>query len=227
MQKSETRRFLEEQFAQYEKARQAKASAELKSEIEKETEPADEYLQAPSVYDAEVAEIFKTLPLSMRRYLHRREKEFENYCSRCEEELQLERFLNEEFKTKGCCHGFKTPKDWIEKLIFAEEMLEASPKAMLCYLARAYGVDFGGNERANPLTDVLYRIEALQSSLAQLQSRFEQREKDFAAAAAAAEAAKKAKAAGFSPKGKALAAEDFKNMTTRQILERKFAELED
>ena len=225
MQKSETRRFLEEQFAQYEKERQERAAAELMSSHEK-TEPADEYLQAPSVYEEEVAEIFKTLPFVVRRYLHKREREIENLCSKCRQELQLEHFLAEKFKTKGCLHGFKTAKDWIEKLIFAEEMLEASPKDTLCYLAQAYGVDFGNREKSDCL-DLASQIEELRLSLAQLQSRFEEREKDFAAKTAAAEAAKKAKAAGFSPRGKALAADDFKNLTTRQILERKFAELED
>ena len=38
---------------------------------------------------------------------------------------------------------------------------------------------------------------------------------------------KKAKAAGFSPRGRAAAADDEQELTTRQILERKFAELED
>ena len=45
--------------------------------------------------------------------------------------------------------------------------------------------------------------------------------------AAAAEAARKAKAAGFSPQGKDGGAGGLENLTTRQILERKFAELED
>lgn len=89
----------------------------------------------------------------MRRYLHYREHEIAKAFARLEEELREKRFLDEEFSSKGCRHGFKSARDWIEKLIFAEEMLEASPRDTLCYLAKAYGLepDFYRQTRARPM----------------------------------------------------------------------------
>lgn len=140
MQKSETRRFLEEQFDKYERSR-PEQTAPFVSELTEEEAPADEFLQAPASFGKEWGEMFMTLPPEMRRYLHYREHEIAKAFARLEEELREKRFLDEEFSSKGCRHGFKSARDWIEKLIFAEEMLEASPRDTLCYLAKAYGLE--------------------------------------------------------------------------------------
>ena len=131
MQKSETRRFLEEQFDKYERSR-PEQTAPFVSELTEEEAPADEFLQAPASFGKEWGEMFMTLPPEMRRYLHYREHEIAKAFARLEEELREKRFLDEEFSSKGCRHGFKSARDWIEKLIFAEEMLEASPRDTLC-----------------------------------------------------------------------------------------------
>lgn len=106
-------------------------------------------------------------------------------------------------------------------------MLEASPRDTLCYLAKAYGLepDFIGKPGKADACE--RKIGLLCEELQRLRERFDERERYYAAAAAAARAAKKAKAAGFSPRGRAAAADDEQELTTRQILERKFAELED
>ena len=226
MQESETRRFLEEQFDKYERSR-PEQTAPFVSELTEEEAPADEFLQAPASFGKEWGEMFMTLPPEMRRYLHYREHEIAKAFARLEEELREKRFLDEEFSSKGCRHGFKSARDWIEKLIFAEEMLEASPRDTLCYLAKAYGLEpdfIGKPDKADACER---KIGLLCEELQRLRERFDERERYYAAAAAAARAAKKAKAAGFSPRGRAAAAEDEQELTTRQILERKFAELED
>ncbi len=228
MQKSDTRRFLEEQFEKYENLGPASADYPQSPEMEEELMDADEYLQAPPSYKKEYWEIFKSLPPVMRRYLYERESEIERAFSRLNNELQAKRFLDEAFSTKGCRHGFKSARDWIEKLIFAEEMLEASPRETMRHLAKAYGVesDFAGKtDHASEISE--FKIALLTEGLRRLQQRFDERERRYAETAAAAEAARKAKAAGFSPQGKAAAPGGLENLTTRQILERKFAELED
>lgn len=228
MQKSETRRFLEEQFEKYERSKSEQKADAFVSELSGEGEPVDEYLQAPASYGSEWGEVFKSVPLEMRRFLHEREAKIAKIFDLLRDELQTKRFLDEEFSSKGCRHGFKSAKDWIEKLIFAEEMMEAHPRDTLCYLARAYGVDRDFPVRAERSTDVCeMKIDLLGEELRRLEERFDERERHYAAAAAAAQAAKKAKAAGFSPRGRAAAAEDEREMTTRQLLEKKFAELED
>ena len=71
------------------------------------------------------------------------------------------------------------------------------------------------------------KIGLLSRELQRLNERVAAGERRYAAAAEDAAAVRKAKEAGFSPKGKAPLAEDLSKLTTRQILERKFAELED
>ncbi len=201
--KSDTRRFLEEQFEKYENLGPASADYSQSPEMEEELMDADEYLQAPPSYKKEYWEIFKSLPPVMRRYLYERESEIERAFSRLNNELQAKRFLDEAFSTKGCRHGFKSARDWIEKLIFAEEMLEASPRETLRHLAKAYGVesDFAGKtDHASEISE--FKIALLTEGLRRLQQRFDERERRYAETAAAAEAARKAKAAGFSPQGK-------------------------
>ena len=49
MQKSETRRFLEEQFDKYERSR-PEQPAPIDSDLSEEVAPADEFLQAPASF---------------------------------------------------------------------------------------------------------------------------------------------------------------------------------
>lgn len=233
MQKSETRLFLEEQFDKLERLKNldpASADEMLQSpENEEEVGFAEEFLQAPAAYKKEHWEAFKTLPPEMRKYLHERESEVEKSFSRLNNELQSKKFLDEAFSTKGCRHGFKNARDWIEKLILAEDLLEASPRDTLCHLAKSYGVDFGAADAKKSETANLgeLKMELLCEGFMKLQQRFEERERYYAEMATAAESARKAKAAGFSPQGKASYSDGLEEMTTRQILEKKFAELDD
>lgn len=87
MQKSDTRRFLEEQFEKYENLGPASADYSQSPEMEEELMDADEYLQAPPSYKKEYWEIFKSLPPVMRRYLYERESEIERAFSRLNNEL--------------------------------------------------------------------------------------------------------------------------------------------
>ncbi len=228
MQKSDTRRFLEEQFAKYEQAEAEANDKPFAPAAEIEEGAADEYLLAPSAYQKEFGEIFKTLPFALRRYMHKRENEAAAAFSRLNEELSMKHFLDAAFAEKGCRHGFKTAKEWLEKLIFAEEMLDSNPEYTLRFLARAYGLPSVLAEKADKGVELCeLKIGLLSRELQRLNERVAAGERRYAAAAEDAAAVRKAKEAGFSPKGKAPLAEDLSKLTTRQILERKFAELED
>ncbi len=228
MQKSETRRFLEEQFEKYEQAKAKNENQPFLPTEQQEEGPIDDYLEAPLAYQKEFGEVFKTLPFALRRYLHKREDETAAVLSRLNEELQIKHFLDAAFAEKGCRHGFKNAKDWIEKLIFAEEMMDKSPKFTLRFLARAYGLEpeLGGNfDKSAELCEL--KLGLLGEEIKHLRERIDDSEHHYELIVDALSSAHKAREAGFSPKGKAPLVEDTRNLTTRQILERKFAELED
>ncbi len=226
MQKSETRQFLEEQFDKYETSK-PKRAVSLVSELADGQKRADEFLQAPASFGEEWGEMFRHLPPEMRHYLHCREQMIAEAFERFEEELKEKRFIDKAFSSKGCRHGFKSAKEWIEKLIFAEEMLETSPRDTLRYLVKAYGLeeDFWGKPEKSEIYEA--KINLLCEKMQQLCDRFDEKERHYAATAAAVKAAQKAKAAGFFPRSRAIAKDDQQELTTRQILEKKFAELED
>ena len=61
MQKSETRRFLEEQFDKYERSR-PEQTAPFVSELTEEEAPADEFLQAPASFGKEWRNVYDSSP---------------------------------------------------------------------------------------------------------------------------------------------------------------------
>lgn len=230
MKKNETRRFLEEQFEMLENSVPASALEEQSPESKIEELLEDQYSKAPLSFKAEFVETFKTLPPEMRKYLHERESEIEKGFSKVNNELQIKRFLDDLFENKGCKHGFKDCKDWIEKLVMVEDLLEVNPKETLQFLATAYGIDLSAADKpVKPEVDVNeLRIAMLSREMKSLKEEFLERERKYAELMANAKAAQKSKEAGFSLKGRNHSANgDFENLTTRQILEKKFAELED
>lgn len=227
MKKSETRLFLEEQFEKLEqKGKQDPASAEMQSpdDIKPEEFSEDSYLKAPLAYKREVAELFATLSPEMRKYLHERESEVEKGFSRLNNELQIKHFLDQAFSSKGMKHGFKNSKDWIEKLIMVEDLLDENPAAILSYLAKAYGVDFGGSKKQ---TNSELQLEMLARAISNLEEKLNQKEKYSAELMVKAKDAQKAKEAAFSPRGRAAVAKDPANMSTREFLEMQFADYQE
>jgi|GEM_PF-672113 len=226
MKENETRRLLEEAFDRLEPASAEKEQSPETQNLEELLE--DKFLKAPSSYKKEYWEIFESLPPDMRKYLHERESEVEKNFSRLNNDLQIKKFLDEVFSATGSKHGFKNSRDWIEKLVMVENLLEESPKDTLLFLARAYGVDFADNKITKPSVDLNeLRISILTERLEKLRAEFDDRERRYAELLANAKNAQKSKEASFAPKGAfASLGTDFDNMTTRQILEKKFSELE-
>ena len=231
MNKNETRLFLEKQFEKLEDSVPASVLDEQGEEEKIEELLEDKFLKAPLSFNAEFVEIFETLPPELRKYLHEREFEVEKGFSTLNDELQVKRFFDELYQTKGCKHGFKDCKDWVEKLVMVEDLLEVNPKETLQFLAKAYGIDLSATDKVatNPAVDVNdFRIAMLSKEMKSLKDEFVERERKFAELMANAKTAQRAKEASFSPRGRNNAlVTDTENMTTRQILEKKFAELED
>lgn len=179
--------------------------------------------------EEEQQKLWAQLSPEAREMMQRRDAAVAEVLQRALSELQVKHFLDDEFARKGRKYGFRDCKEWIEKLIMAEDMLEQNPEQTLRFLAGSYGV--GRNNSAacgaslQPAAELLLTRVARQ--LQQLQDKFDQKERHEASLRASADDAKRAKEAAFAPQGKKPAPEDFSKLTTREILERQFALLDD
>lgn len=146
------------------------------------------------------------------------------------EDFNARRFLDDAFKSKGSKRGFKNAKEWIEHLILAEDLIEKDPAATLKFLARVYGLDFGGGGDCGALlqlcTAIASQVEAMLGEVSLLRQKFEAKTKSETELLAKAEEAKAAKEAAFSVFGRRGNA-DTAGLTTREMLERQFAALND
>ena len=228
---SKTREILEREFAKH-------GLVEETEDKKSDVSEAD-FAEAPVAYAGEIRELFKTLPLAMRKYLHNRESEVEHNLT---ELKKIVGFLDEAFGSKGSKKGFKSAQDWVEHLILAEDLIEQNPAATLAYLARFYGIgtsaqplcDFGGEilkvctDSAGKTDMMLAQIGSLLNEVNMLRLGFELKAQNEAKLLAKAEEAKAAKDAAFTVSGHRKNDEnEFRGMTTRQILERQFAALDD
>lgn len=206
-----------------------KISDEEYSECAKE-EPEDERSRAFSSFVNDYQRFFEQLSPEWQDYMFRRDSSIARVFDKINQEKEAKKFLDEAFLQKGQRHGFKSARDWMEKLILAEELLEHDPKGTLSFLAKSYGVDLGvlpaEGASQNPHLNEL-KLAYLTDELQHLQQKLERRERREAALRASAVAAKRAKEAAFAPQGKKPAPADLSNLTTRQILERQFAALDD
>jgi len=196
-------------------------------------EPEDETSQAlPSFSDfaEKYAHLRNLLPEEWQDYLDQRDMMIADVFRHCQEKMKVIEFLDKAFLERGQRYGFKSAEDWIEKLILMEDLLDNNPKGTLEFLAKSYGVDFegrpvAGNSESSHLNEL--KLAYLTEELQQLQQKLEQRERREAALRANAVAAKRAKEAAFAPQGKKTSPSDLSNLTTRQILERQFAALDE
>ncbi len=146
-------------------------------------------------------------------------------------ELNAKHFLEAAFKAKGAKRGFKSAKEWIENLILAEDLIEKNPAATLHFLAGVYGInlDCGQQSSAGRLAelcaDIDAKINGLLYELNRLSENFEAKAKGEAELLAKAEEAKAAKKAAFAVSGHRGTDGDNTHLTTRQMLERQFAAL--
>jgi len=146
------------------------------------------------------------------------------------EDFNARRFLDDAFKTKGSKRGFKNAKEWIEHLILAEDLIEKDPAATLKFLARVYGLDLGADPSGGALmrlcTAIAAQVEAMLREVNLLRREFEAKTESEKALLAKAEEAKAAKEAAFAVSGRRGSA-DTAGLTTREMLERQFAALND
>ena len=145
-------------------------------------------------------------------------------------ELNAKHLLEDAFKTKGAKRGFKSAKEWIENLILAEDLIEKNPAATLRFLAGVYGINLDcGQQSSGRLeelcADIDTKINGLLYELNRLSENFEAKAKGEAELLAKAEEAKAAKEAAFAVSGHRETDGDNARLTTRQMLERQFAAL--
>lgn len=233
MQKT-TREILEQEFAKH--------NDNPKSEIVEQNEvvaaimPDDSFAEAPTTYVGEIRNTFHGLPLEMRKYICEREGEIEKTISQLKEEVNARRFIDDAFNTKGSKRGFKTARDWIEHLILAEDLIEQKPAEVLQFLGKVYGINIGNSQddsrvlqmcaalgaKTNVLMNDLNRVLA---EVASLRLNFEAKMKRDAEILAKAEEAKAAQDAAFNVSGHRKSDEMNSGLTTREMLERQFANL--
>ncbi len=228
--KTTTREILEQEFAKH----------GLNEEAEKIIPAAieEEFAEAPAVYVGEIRELFKSLPLEVRKYLHTHEQEVEHSLTALKNAVS---FLDQAFGSKGSKKGFKSAKEWVEHLILAEDLIEQNPAVFLPYLARYYGLNTGMPaadmsaavlnicaDNSGKVDWLLNQVQTLLSEVNMLRLGVEAKNQHEAKLLAQAEEAKAAKDAAFSVSGHRSGDEnEFRGMTTRQMLERQFAALDD
>ena len=152
------------------------------------------------------------------------------------EELNARRFIDDAFDTKGSKRGFKTARDWIEHLILAEDLIEQKPAEVLQFLGKVYGIDIGipqdesrvlqlcaGNSAKTDA--IMHDIGRLLAEVSALRFGFEAKARHDAEILAKAEEAKAAKEAAFNVSGHRKSDDEYKELTTREMLERQFAQL--
>lgn len=191
-------------------------------------EPDTDYLTAPRSYKKEYAETFKTLPPAMRKYLHERESETEKGFSRINNELNNRRWIDDAFASRSSRLeklGINKAQDWVETMARIDDALAADPNQTLHELAQIYGV----KDSASAAQNYGQELTSLQQGLAELNRNFSQFAQEYKAKSQDDEQialSKKAREASFAPKGKN-SSKDLSELTTREVLELKFADYDD
>ena len=190
--------------------------------------PETDYLTAPRSYKKEYAETFKTLPPEMRKYLHERESETEKGFSRINNELNNRRWIDDAFASRLSRLeklGINKAQDWVETMARIDDALAADPNQTLRELAQIYGV----KDSASAAQNYERELTSLQQGLAELNRNFSQFAQEYKAKSQDDEQialSQKAREASFAPKGKN-SARDLSELTTREVLELKFADYDD
>lgn len=227
-----TRELLEQEFAKH------NVSVAPSEDGQVVTFSDEQFSEAPEAYIGEIRELFKGLPLEVRKYLYQREGEFSKSLEDLNAEVNARRFIDDAFNSKGSKRGFKNAREWIEHLILAEDLIEQNPAAVLQFLARVYGIEIGQvspdtntlqfcAETAAKTDTMLSEINKLIENVTALRAEFEAKSRHDAELLAKAEEAKAAKDAAFSVTGHHASDDDYSGLTTRQILERQFAQLDE
>lgn len=137
--------------------------------------PADEYLTAPQSYKKEYADKFSTLPADYRKYLHEREKEYQQGVSQYRNRVK---WLDDEFaKRKGQLDGFNSPQEYLQTLMSFADSLNANPRDTLIALAQAYNIGGENNNAGEISPAVEARLNALQDKLTKQQAYLDARQR--------------------------------------------------
>lgn len=195
----------------------------------------DAYLEAPRSYKKEYAEVFRTLPPDLRKYLHERESETERGFSKINNELNSRRWIDDVFNRRVQRLerlGIRHPQEWVEAMAYIDDALEKDPKGTLRFLADVYGIDprvaLNASVHGYPLVDssnfdrIIDRIQQLEDKLGE----YSEEVRVHNLWAEKAEEGKKAKEASFAPKGKNSDV-DLSKLTTREVLELQMADWDD
>lgn len=231
-----TREILEQEFAKHNDNPENQIIEQ--NETVAVTAPDDVFAEAPMAYVGEIRNAFHGLPLEVRKYICEREGEIERTISQLKEEVNARRFVDDAFDSKGSKRGFKTAKDWIEHLILAEDLIEQKPAEVLQFLGKVYGINIGNSQDDNRIlqicatnaakTDVLMNdLNRVLAEVVSLRLGFETKMKHDAEILAKAEEAKAAQDAAFSVSGYRKSDDMNSGLTTREMLERQFANLND
>ena len=229
-----TREMLEQEFAKHNNMAMNNDAKEVETAAVITVD--DGFAEAPVSYVGDIRDSFHGLPLDVRKYICEREGEVERTISQLKEELNARRFIDDAFDTKGSKRGFKTARDWIEHLILAEDLIEQKPAEVLQFLGKVYGIDIGTAQDDGRIlqicvgnsakTDALMQdINRLLAEVAALRLGFEAKARHDAEILAKAEEAKAAKEAAFNVSAHRKSDDDYRELTTREMLERQFAKL--
>ena len=256
---TELRKELERQYdlasAKVQKTATNKAKSNSSEAKENQTnkvcnsDDSQEYLEAPRSYKKEYAELFKSLPPAMRKYLYERESETEKGFSRINNELNNRRWIDEVFNLRAKRLerlGIQTAQDWIKSLAAIDDALEENPQTALHQLAQIYGVNLPTDNASQIITEFsnssqepIVKKDMLSadlnsesankstlSALQNLENKFNELAKLFKAHLddnIIIKESKKARDASFSPKGKNFE-KDLSKLSTREVLELQLAD---
>lgn len=123
--------------------------------------PVDEYLTAPQSYKKEYADKFGTLPPDYRKYLHEREKEYQQGVSQYRNRVKwLDDAFNERKERLG---SFANAQEYMQTLIAFADALDANPQQVLSNLHEVY--DLNAGKEKNEAGDIPQAIAAQLNSI--------------------------------------------------------------
>ncbi len=164
----------------------------------------------------------------MRKYLHERESETERGFSRINNELNNRRWIDDVYASRAerlGRLGISKARDWVEAMARIDDALDTDPNAALRQLAQIYGVNLSSSaapDFSKEFSPLLERLNELDRKFGCFVDDYKAKSQDEEQIAES----KKAREASFAPKGKN-SSRDLSELTTREVLELKFADYDE
>ncbi len=153
--KSETRKILEQKFAELAETEEEKTDE--KEEVKDEVEELN-FSSLPKSFRLEMAELFGQLPEEMQKYLHEKDKEDEQKFAELQRKIDEKKWIDEicehhMSRLQKC--GINDVQKWLKNITDIDEALECNPQAMLSILFDVYGggVPTNSDKEATPEED--------------------------------------------------------------------------